>query len=87
MTTPEEWFNGLGKVTRAYFVVSVGTTIASVLGVISPASLYLDWGAVWFKFEVGGTTRPAHGGTCMRVCLRGVHGLGDATRRRGCALV
>jgi hypothetical protein len=70
MTTPEEWFNGLGKVTRAYFVVSVGTTIASVLGVIPTASLYLDWGAVWFKFEVGGTTRPAQGGrACVCACV------------------
>ena len=48
----EQFFAEMPPVTKVWFVTSFLSTVAVVLGVVSPYSLLLDFGTIWGKFQV-----------------------------------
>ena len=44
MATPSEWWASLPPLTRLYGASCFGATLATQLGLVSPASLALFWG-------------------------------------------
>ncbi|PXF40472.1 Derlin-2.2 [Gracilariopsis chorda] len=52
MTLFEEWWNSIPPVTRSYICLSVLTTSAVALEVITPYKLYLDWALILTQAHV-----------------------------------
>nr|CAK12751.1 Der1-like protein [Guillardia theta] len=50
--SPQAWYMSLPLITRCWFTACVSTTILSAVGMISPMTLYLDWSAILFKFQI-----------------------------------
>lgn len=41
-----DWYQSLPPITKSIFVLSIATTVAPALGLVSPYSLILNWPAV-----------------------------------------
>ena len=52
MSSPEEWYRSLPKITRGWLTAAFATTALVQLELISPMLLYLDFGALTQKLEV-----------------------------------
>jgi len=52
MSSPEEWYRSLPKITRGYMTAVFATTILCQLEFISPALLYLDFNALFSNLEI-----------------------------------
>ncbi|ETW01787.1 hypothetical protein H310_06368 [Aphanomyces invadans] len=51
MSSPENWFNNLPKITRTYMTLCFATTCMTQFGLLSPRTIYLDFGLVFFEFN------------------------------------
>jgi len=50
--SPEEWFRSLPPLTKGILVAAVSTTVLTSIGIVSPASLYLDLYLIISKFQI-----------------------------------
>jgi len=48
----EDWYNQIPVVTRVYLTLAVITTLLCALEIVSPFSLYFNWNAIVYKFEL-----------------------------------
>jgi Derlin-2/3 len=48
----EDWYNQIPVVTRVYLTLAVVTTLLCALEIVSPFSLYFNWNAIVYKFEL-----------------------------------
>ncbi|OQS01660.1 Der1-like family [Achlya hypogyna] len=51
MSSPEAWYNGLPRITRAYLTTCFAATCLSQFGMLNPRSIYLDLELVFYKFH------------------------------------
>ncbi len=52
MTSPQEWYNSLGPITRWWLTLAVGSSVAARFGVPLPLYMAFLWDRVWDHFEV-----------------------------------
>lgn len=52
MSSPEEWFRNLPKVTKVYFCAAVVSTLLTTFKLLTPAHYYLDFDLVFFKLHI-----------------------------------
>lgn len=52
MVSFEDWYKQIPIVTRGYLTLAVVTTLLCALDVVSPFSLYFNWTAIVYKYEV-----------------------------------
>lgn len=48
----EDWFFQIPVITRVYLTLALGTTLLCALEIVSPFSLYFNWNAIAYKFEL-----------------------------------
>jgi len=52
MSSPEEWYRSLPRVTRGFMTAALGTTFGVQLSLVAPSLLHLDFGAIFGGLEL-----------------------------------
>jgi Derlin-2/3 len=52
MSSPEEWYRSLPRVTRGFMTAALGATLGVQLQLVSPLLLFLDFGAIFGGLEL-----------------------------------